>query len=292
MKANMKKKQGGFTLVEVIAALVIGAIAATMVYSYFSTSLTGSTEPIKRLQQANNLQLVMENIIADYNRLNEVNTRYKWRSAHPYHLNAIVLPSTGIDNNASAVNNNGRYYQCTVAGTSYSLGQPAWTTTSGLTSTYNDGTIQWRESGRVWLANTTYNANDIVVPLANNGHFYKCTFTTAGTTSGLSGAAEPSWPAATGGAVTDNVITWVEAGTILKSNRAVTNVENLYENLPSVGGTSATYGDNYILTAKEFIRFDSGNTATTSGVTEDNMLRVTIKDSNSVKTLTSIFTIR
>ncbi len=292
MKKLAGKNEGGFTLIEVIAALVIGAITAAMVYSYFNTSLSGSVEPIQRLQQANNLQLVMENIIADYNRLNEVNIRYKWRSANPYHLNAVVLPSSGIDNNASAVSNNGRYYKCTTAGTSYSLGQPSWTTTANLTSTYNDGTVQWREAGRVWQGNVTYAANDIVAPLANNGHFYKCTFTTAGMTSGLSGAGEPSWPTATSGTVADNVITWVEAGTILKSTKATTNIENLYENLPVAGGTSATYGDNYTLMAKEFIKFDAANVATTTGVTENNMLRVTIKDNNSGKTLTSIFTIR
>jgi prepilin-type N-terminal cleavage/methylation domain-containing protein len=330
MKALMKKRQGGFTLVEVIAALVIGAIAAAMVYNYFSASLTSSAEPIKRLQEANNLQRVMENIIADFNRLNALNLRYKWRSGISYRVGYVVVPPTS----------NGHFYTCTVAGTS--VAEPAWPTTAG--ATVSDGGALWREGGVilnatgtaetiVWQSTYSYAINDIMIPVANDGHYYRCTnagltgasvpakwkittgyslndvvFPTSYnghyykcTTAGTSGATEPSWPVS--GTVNDGTVVWTEAwaeaGTILYSTDTSNTVlkDNLYNYLTNNPGRYDHNSNSYAVVAAEtrFIQFSGSNevAAGTNGASsEKNILKVTIKDSNSARTLTEIFTIR
>ena len=63
-----KHRQGGFTLIEIIGVLVIAAILGAMMYQYFGTSLTQSSVPIHRLKKAFTLQMIMENITADYRR--------------------------------------------------------------------------------------------------------------------------------------------------------------------------------------------------------------------------------
>ena len=95
--------QSGFTLLEVIVVLVIAGIVAAMVFTYFGSAFTSSVFPISRLQQVSNLRLVMENITADYNRLNQINLAYKWRSNTYYQKGAIVLPSTSTNNDTSLI---------------------------------------------------------------------------------------------------------------------------------------------------------------------------------------------
>lgn len=56
----------GFTLIEVIVTLVIAALFGTMIFTYFANSLGRSVTPVIRVQQAFQLQQVMENVIADY----------------------------------------------------------------------------------------------------------------------------------------------------------------------------------------------------------------------------------
>ena len=73
MKARYKNHQSGFTLIELIITLVIAAIAAAMLSTFFNASLTQSSVPIARLQQASNLHQAMENIVTDFNRLNKIN---------------------------------------------------------------------------------------------------------------------------------------------------------------------------------------------------------------------------
>lgn len=61
-----RNRRKGFTLIEVIVAIVIVAILTTMLYSYFGSSITQSGIPIVRLGTTLQLQTVMENITADY----------------------------------------------------------------------------------------------------------------------------------------------------------------------------------------------------------------------------------
>ena len=283
MKTHVKNHQAGFTLIEFIVALVVAGIVASMVYTYFGSALTQSSVPIDRLRQVSNLHKVMENIIADYNRLNTINLRYKWQANTSYGLNSVVTPN-------DESKKNGHYYKCTTTGIS-GASEPSWTT-SGTQPT--DGGVTWTESGDtavlIWQKNHAYTSGtSIVLPVNNNGHYYKCT---AGVTSG---ASEPSWTTS-GTQPTDGGVTWTEVGTILNSNEGT--IGNLFTLLPDVGGTDTKYGTGYTVTEKVFIRFEPDNPSpppkqeTTTGVTENNILKVTIKNDNSTETLTQYFTIR
>ncbi len=66
MKIFSKIKQSGFTIIEVIAALVLAAVVAAGLIQYLGTSFTKSSISIHRLRQAYELQQVMENITEDY----------------------------------------------------------------------------------------------------------------------------------------------------------------------------------------------------------------------------------
>ncbi len=61
-----ENKQSGFTLLEIILTLVIGAVVAATFVGYLGTAFTKSSIPIQRLRQAFELQQVMENITEDY----------------------------------------------------------------------------------------------------------------------------------------------------------------------------------------------------------------------------------
>jgi prepilin-type N-terminal cleavage/methylation domain-containing protein len=61
----IKKYDEGFTLIEIIVAIVVLAIAAAMMVPFFGKALTQSPAPIANLQQSTSLQAVMENIISD-----------------------------------------------------------------------------------------------------------------------------------------------------------------------------------------------------------------------------------
>jgi len=69
MKTMTKLKSGGFTLLEVIITLVVAAIVGTMMYTTLGKSLSGSSEPIFRMQKSFALQQVMENMITAYNKI-------------------------------------------------------------------------------------------------------------------------------------------------------------------------------------------------------------------------------
>lgn len=298
MKTQIKKYQAGFTLIEFIVTLVIAAIAATMVYTFMGSMLTKSSEPIFRLQKASNLHQVMENIVADYNRLNALNLRYKWRSGNAYSIGDVVLPSDTAVNISSLIANNGRYYKCTTAGTSGST-IPSWPAVGATTTTLGrtvpiDGSVVWTEQGYVWKAAQRYPADSIVVPALNNGHFYKGPSSPNPFTSGTSVPTH-----LTGETVSDGNVMWTDVGNILSSAEA--SVENLYTILPDVNDPILTtdtdparirYGTGYTLTEKVFIKFDTNRVETPATSTdENNILKVTIKNNDTAETLTQLFTI-
>lgn len=299
MNTHVKNNQAGFTLIEYIVALVVAAIVASMVYTFFGSALTQSSVPIERLQQVSNLQQVMENIVSDYRKLNQINLRYKWRSNHNYQIGAVVLPSTHANNNIdSKISNKGRYYVCTKAGTSGTGMSPeSWPVTPGLTGTVTgDGTVEWKEAGYTWKENMSYPANAIVVPALNNGHFYRGP---ASPNPFTSGPTEPSWPKTANASVSDGTVTWTEVGTILSA--VDSGIVHLYDKATSYGaylGQTGRYGTGYTVVASEtkFVQFDSTNTmrdAGSSGTSsEENILKLTIKNNNSAETLTQFFTIQ
>ena len=118
----------GFTLIEVIATLVIIAVLGTVAYVYFGKGFLESVTPVTRLKQTTALHRIMENITADYN------VYRKWRSGESYAAGASVIP----------FNPNRRYYTCTTAGTSGTT-EPDWWG-SGPDFTEPTG-VKWTDSG-------------------------------------------------------------------------------------------------------------------------------------------------
>lgn len=119
--------QSGFTLIEIIITVVFIAILGAMVLTFLSKSLVDSSEPIKRLRQTSDLNAVMANIMADYNRFPQ------WRNSTIYPIGTYVVPKI----------RNGHYYKCTIAGTS-GANEPDWPLGAGITKT--DGTVTWKET--------------------------------------------------------------------------------------------------------------------------------------------------
>jgi prepilin-type N-terminal cleavage/methylation domain-containing protein len=122
------RTKSGFTLIEVIATLVIVAVLGTVAYVYFGKGFLESVSPVTRLKHTAALHRVMENIRADYN------VYPKWRSGTSYAAGASVIPS----------NPNRSYYTCTTAGTSSAL-EPDWWS-GGPTYTESTG-VMWKGSG-------------------------------------------------------------------------------------------------------------------------------------------------
>lgn len=58
--------QAGFTLIEIIATLLVVAVVGVMVAQFFGTSFTSSTTPVTQLQTAFGLQQVMEEMTEEY----------------------------------------------------------------------------------------------------------------------------------------------------------------------------------------------------------------------------------
>ena len=61
--------QLGFSLIEIIIALIIASFFGTVFIQYMGSSLAKSSEPIVEVQQALALNQVMENMTSDYKRL-------------------------------------------------------------------------------------------------------------------------------------------------------------------------------------------------------------------------------
>lgn len=76
-----------------------------------------------------------------------------------------------------------------------------------------------------WAATTAKVINDLVVPTAGNGYYYKCTV--AGTTAGT----QPTWPTVIGNTVVDGTVTWRCEGT----KAATAYIKELYiASIPSL----------------------------------------------------------
>jgi prepilin-type N-terminal cleavage/methylation domain-containing protein len=130
MKSLLRNSQPGFTLLEIIATLIIASILGSLVYSYFGSAFMGSSTPIARLNKAFHLHEAMENITADYN------NHTIWQASASYSINAIVIPTT----------KNWHFYRCTTAGTS-GASEPTWPITKA--GTVADGSVTWTENGKL-----------------------------------------------------------------------------------------------------------------------------------------------
>jgi prepilin-type N-terminal cleavage/methylation domain-containing protein len=70
MKNTKILQCGGFTLLEVIVTMTVAVILATILASFMGSNISGSVTPLVRVQNANTLSRVFENITSDYNKLN------------------------------------------------------------------------------------------------------------------------------------------------------------------------------------------------------------------------------
>jgi prepilin-type N-terminal cleavage/methylation domain-containing protein len=139
MNRDIHKCEHGFTLIEVIIALIVMAVLVAMMMPYFGTSLLQSSTPISRLRTSMTLNQTMENITAEYN-----NRFQHWRPGYTYAAGATVLPSTP--------NVNGYQYRTTGGGTS-GTSEPSWKflrttgtvcrTLGDQTCTMSDGSVTW-----------------------------------------------------------------------------------------------------------------------------------------------------
>jgi len=138
MMYRMYCNKSGFTLIEIIITVIVVAIFGSMVLTFLSKSLVDSSGPIKRLQKASDLNKIMANITADYNRYP------KWRSGTSYAAGNFVIPTI----------RNGHFYT-SGGGTSGSAEPSNWPTASA--ATVNDGGVTWTESGSLPTLNTLQN---------------------------------------------------------------------------------------------------------------------------------------
>jgi len=142
MICRTRVHQSGFTLIEIIITVVIVAILGAMILTFLSKSLVDSSEPIRRLRQTSDLNRVMANITADYNKYP------KWRSSTLYAGGVMVVPTI----------RNGHFY-ASGGGTSGSVEPGNWPTASA--ATVSDGGVTWTESGSLLtLSNLQTNINN------------------------------------------------------------------------------------------------------------------------------------
>ena len=69
MTTPHKKNQSGFTLLEIVIALVVTAILSALMLQAMGTNVQRSATPLFNVSNSLSLQTVMENITADYKRL-------------------------------------------------------------------------------------------------------------------------------------------------------------------------------------------------------------------------------
>jgi len=180
MKPRENDSESGFTLIEVIITIVIVAVVAAMMTTYFGTSITQSSIPIFRLNAAASLNEILEKISAQYGQYP------RWKPNTTYAAGTIIVPTT--------LNRNGLKY-ITGGGTSGST-EPTWPATGTVT----DGSLTWTQNGagptlaplvdQAWQSGKIYSANSIVVNVNGSNQYV----TTAG---GTSGTTPPIWGAGT-----------------------------------------------------------------------------------------------
>ncbi len=124
----------GFTLLEIILAILVSSILGTILYSYFNAMLQGNDSP-ERLRRMYNLQTVMEKITAHYDEITGKNAFSKWEAGKAY------APGEKVVSRSEPY---GHGYVCTAGGISGSA-EPVWSTVPG--AVIADGTVTWQEDG-------------------------------------------------------------------------------------------------------------------------------------------------
>lgn len=68
------RKQLGFTLVEVVIALIVGSILGTIIFQFMNTSLAHVADPVNTIQETCSLDKYVELMTADYGKLIETDS--------------------------------------------------------------------------------------------------------------------------------------------------------------------------------------------------------------------------
>ena len=130
-----------------------------------------------------------------------------------------------------------------------------------------------------WRGNTSYAADNYVIPRNFNGHFYKCTI------GGTSAADEPDW-LGSGDPVVDGTVRWTKSDR-LRDRLPLTTLQE------RINSTSNAYGANadgtyttYTVVTNRFIKLDGGSESDDD--TYKYILKVTLKNDQE-ETLTAIF---
>jgi len=76
---RLRTPQAGFTLIEVIVSIVVGAIVGVILLSYMGTQLIHSGDPINIARAEGAAEMWMERIISDY--VQEMNTPVSYSTA-------------------------------------------------------------------------------------------------------------------------------------------------------------------------------------------------------------------
>lgn len=68
MRISRKSRtpQAGFTLIEVIVSILLGAVVGVILYSYMGTQLTHSGDPVNLARAEGTAEMWMERILSDY----------------------------------------------------------------------------------------------------------------------------------------------------------------------------------------------------------------------------------
>lgn len=255
MNGGSRHRQNGFTLIEIIVTMVAVSFFVVIMLTLFSDSLIQSSAPLRWLLRSSDLNNVMANITADY-------APYpKWKASTPYTTEDKIFP----------VGMNGRFYVCMATTDTKTSGdsEPLWRD-YGET---RDRFVTWKAG--IWAASTPYEEGDLVIPTSPNGHFYRCTSTTAGN----SGASEPTWTKTGDAVISDGGVQWKRLLGWLKIE---------------IGEPDATLKDNrygkYYVLENRFVAYNDGTKQMETVASPENTLLVKIKSADGDMTLTALFT--
>ncbi|MEW6335741.1 MAG: prepilin-type N-terminal cleavage/methylation domain-containing protein [Thermodesulfobacteriota bacterium] len=126
---HKKRRERGFTLIEIIITLVIVSFVSVMLFTYSgSKSFIGSVTPVQRIQTASTIHQIMEMITADYQGYP------RWKPGVTYTTGSRVTP----------IKRNGYFYQPVANCTSGAAEPSPWNTTDGSLSSEGGSGCSWR----------------------------------------------------------------------------------------------------------------------------------------------------
>ena len=64
--AEIPRSDSGFTLIEIIATILLGSVLAALMFQFMGTALKGSSGPVDIVRDGAGMEALMEEIIADY----------------------------------------------------------------------------------------------------------------------------------------------------------------------------------------------------------------------------------